>query len=40
MRRSAGLILILGLVAAALWATDIVSIKVNPPTNRGLSASP
>ena len=40
MRRSAGLILILGVVAAALWATDIVSVKVNPPTTRGVSASP
>jgi serine protease Do len=40
MRRSAGLILILGLVAATLWATGVVSVKVNPPTTRGVSASP
>jgi serine protease Do len=40
MRRSAGLILVLGLVALALWATGVVSVKVNPPTTRSVSASP
>ena len=40
MRRSAGLIVIVGLVAAALWATGIVSIKVNPPGTQSVSASP
>ena len=40
MRRSAGLILILGLVAVTLWATGIVTVKVNPPTTRSVSASP
>ena len=40
MRRSAGLILILGLVAAALWATGVVTVTVNPPTTRSVSASP
>ena len=40
MRRSAGLIVILGLVAAALWATGVVSVKINPPTTQSVSASP
>jgi serine protease Do len=40
MRRSAGLIVIVGLVAAALWATGIVSVKVNPPSTQSVSASP
>jgi serine protease Do len=40
MRRSAGLIVILGLVAAALWATGVVSVKINPPTTHSVSASP
>ena len=40
MRRSAGLILILGVVAAALWATGIVTVKINPPTTGSVSASP
>ena len=40
MRRSAGLILILGLVAAALWATGTVTVKINPPTTATVSASP
>jgi serine protease Do len=40
MRRSAGLILVLGLVVLALWATGVVSVKVNPPTTRSVSASP
>ena len=40
MRRSSGLILILGLVAAALWASGIVSVKINPPTTGSVSASP
>ena len=40
MRRSAGLILIVGLVVAALWATGVVTVKVNPPTTPGVNASP
>src|SRR5919198_2596898 len=40
MRRSAGLIVILGLVAAALWATGVVSAKITPPTTQSVSASP
>ena len=40
MRRSAGLILVLALVVLALWATGVVSVKVNPPTTRSVSASP
>ncbi len=40
MRRSAGLIVILGLVAAVLWATGVVTVKVNPPTTGTVSASP
>lgn len=40
MRRSAGVIVIVGLVAAALWATGVVTVKVNPPTTGSVSASP
>ena len=40
MRRSAGVIVIVGLVAAALWATGVVTVKVNPPTPGSVSASP
>jgi serine protease Do len=40
MRRSAGLIVIVALVAAALWATGVVTVKVNPPTTGSVSASP
>ena len=40
MRRSAGLIVILGLAAAALWATGVVTVKINPPTTDRVSASP
>jgi serine protease Do len=40
MRRSAGLIVILALVGAALWATGIVSVKINPPSTSSVSASP
>jgi serine protease Do len=40
MRRSAGLVVILALVAAALWATGVVSVKVNPPSTTNVSASP
>jgi hypothetical protein len=39
MRRSAALIVILALVLAALWATGIVTVKVNPPTIDSVSAS-
>jgi serine protease Do len=40
MRRSAALIVIGALVAAALWATGVVTVKVNPPTTDSASASP
>ena len=40
MRRSAGLIVILALVLAALWASGVVTVKVNPPTPGSVSASP
>jgi serine protease Do len=40
MRRSAALIVIVALVAAALWATGVVTVKVNPPTTDSASASP
>lgn len=40
MRRPAGLILIGALVAAALWATGVVTITINPPTTHSVSASP
>jgi serine protease Do len=40
MRRSAALIVIVALVAAALWATGVVTVKVNPPTTDSVSASP
>jgi serine protease Do len=40
MRRAAGLLLILALVGAALWATGVVSVKINPPITRTASASP
>jgi serine protease Do len=40
MRRSAALIVVVALVAAALWATGVVTVKVNPPTTRSVSASP
>ena len=40
MRRTAGLIVILALVAGALWATGIVTVTVNPPSTNSVSASP
>jgi serine protease Do len=40
MRRSAALIVIVALVAAVLWATGVVTVKVNPPTTDSASASP
>jgi serine protease Do len=40
MRRSAALLLIVALVAGALWATGVVTVKVNPPTTNSASASP
>jgi serine protease Do len=40
MRRSAGLIVVVALVAAALWATGVVTVKINPPSTHHASASP
>ena len=40
MRRAAGLMVILALVAGALWATGIVTVTVNPPSTDSVSASP
>ncbi len=40
MRRPAGLLLVLALVAGALWATGVVSVHVNPPRTDSASASP
>ena len=40
MRRSVGLVLVVGLVALALWATGVVTVKINPPTTAHVSASP
>ena len=40
MRRSAALIVVLSLVAVALWATGVVTVKINPPTTGTVSASP
>ena len=40
MRRSAALIVILALALAALWATGVVTVQVNPPTTDNASASP
>jgi serine protease Do len=40
MRRTAGLLLILALVGAALWATGVVTVKINPPKTQTASASP
>ena len=39
MRRSAALLLIVALAAGALWATGVVTVKVNPPTTNSASAS-
>jgi len=40
MRRSAGLLLILALVACAPWATGVITVHVNPPKTEHVSASP
>ena len=40
MRRSAALLVIVALVAAALWATGVVTVRINPPTTGSVSASP
>jgi serine protease Do len=40
MRRSAGLLVILALVAFALWATGMITVHVNPPKTEPVSASP
>src|SRR6266550_3624187 len=40
MRRSAGLLVIVALVAAALWASGVITVKVNPPKTNFASASP
>jgi serine protease Do len=40
MRRSAGLLVIVALVVAALWATGVVTVQVRRPTTESASASP
>ena len=40
MRRAAGLILIVALVAAGLWATGVLTVTINPPKPGGVNASP
>ena len=40
MRRSAALLLIVALVAVALWATGVITVNVNPPKTEHASASP
>jgi serine protease Do len=40
MRRSAALIVVLALVALALWATGVVTVTVKPPSTDRVSASP
>ena len=40
MRRSAGLLVIVALVAVALWATGVITVRVNPPKTDFASASP
>jgi serine protease Do len=40
MRRTAGLLLIVALVGTALWATGVVSVKINPPKTGTAAASP
>jgi hypothetical protein len=40
MRRPAALLVIVALVAGALWATGVVTVRVNPPTTDSVSASP
>jgi serine protease Do len=40
MRRPAGLLLVLALIAGALWATGVVTVHVNPPRTDSVSASP
>jgi serine protease Do len=40
MRRSALLLVIVALVAAALWASGVVTVQVNPPRTELASASP
>ena len=40
MRRPAALLLIVALVAVALWATGVITVNVNPPKTEHASASP
>jgi len=40
MRRPAALLVIVALVAGALWATGVVTVNVNPPKTAPVSASP
>jgi len=40
MRRSATLLVIVALVAFALWATGVITVRVNPPKTEHVSASP
>jgi len=40
MHRSAALLVILAVVAVALWATGVVTVHINPPKTEHVSASP
>jgi hypothetical protein len=40
MRRSAALLVIVAVVAVALWATGVITVHVNPPKTELVSASP
>jgi serine protease Do len=40
MRRSAAFLVIVGVVAAALWATGVITVQVTPPKTEHASASP
>ncbi|HEV8614127.1 MAG TPA: Do family serine endopeptidase [Methylomirabilota bacterium] len=40
MRRPAGILLLLALVAGALWATGVITVRVNTPRTESVSASP
>src|SRR5262249_38287505 len=40
MSRSAGLLVVVALVAAALWASGVITVHVNPPRTDSVSASP
>jgi serine protease Do len=40
MRRAAGLIVFVGIVVAALWASGVLTVTINPPRTETVSASP